>query len=80
LEQAFNRGDAAAVAALHTEDAALLPPGADILRGRRAAQEIGRFSLEVPGQGGQATKLEGKYGVVWKGTADGWRLATGIGT
>ena len=38
LEQAFNRGDAAAVAALYTEDATLLPPGADILSGRRAAQ------------------------------------------
>ena len=38
LEPAFNRGDAAAVAALYTEDATLLPPGADMLTGRGVAQ------------------------------------------
>ena len=107
LEQAFNRGDAAAVAALYTEDATLLPPGADILSGRRAAQarwqaaydtgarnlsldpvsvetwgdaarEIGRFTLEAPGQGGRTARVEGKYVVVWKRTAEGWRLDTDI--
>ena len=108
LEQAFNRGDAAAVAALYTEDATLLPPGADILSGRGAAQarwqaaydtgarnlsldpvsvetyggdaarEIGRFTLEAPGRGGQTARVEGKYVVVWKKTADGWRLDTDI--
>ncbi len=107
LEQAFNRGDAAAVAALYTEDATLLPPGADILTGRRAAQarwqaaydtgarnlsldpvsvetwgdaarEIGRFTLDVPGQGGETARVEGKYVVVWKRTAEGWRLDTDI--
>ena len=108
LEQAFNRGDAAAVAALYTEDATLLPPGADILTGRRAAQarwqaaydtgarnlsldpvsvetyggdaarEIGRFALEAPGQGGETARVEGKYVVVWKRTAEGWRLDTDI--
>ena len=107
LEQAFNRGDAAAVAALYTEDATLLPPGADILGGRRAAQarwqaaydtgarnlslgpvsvetwgdaarEIGRFTLEAPGQGGETARVEGKYVVVWKRTAEGWRLDADI--
>ena len=107
LEQAFNRGDAAAVAALYTKDATLLPPGADILSGRRAAQarwqaaydtgarnlslgpvsvetwgdaarEIGRFSLDVPGPDGQRARVEGKYVVVWKRTAEGWRLDTDI--
>ena len=107
LEQAFNRGDAAAVAALYTEDATLLPPGADILSGRRAAQarwqaaydtgarnlsldpvsvetwgdaarEIGRFTLEAPGQDGRTARVEGKNVVVWKNTADGWRLDTDI--
>ena len=107
LEQAFNRGDAAAVAALYTENATLLPPGADILSGRGAAQarwqaaydtgarnlsldpvsvetwgdaarEIGRFTLAVPGQGGQTARVEGKYVVLWKRTAEGWRLDTDI--
>ena len=107
LEQAFNRGDAAAVATLYTEDATLLPPGADILSGRRAAQarwqaaydtgarnlsldpvsvetwgdaarEIGRFTMDVPGQGGETARVEGKYVVVWKRTAEGWRLDTDI--
>ena len=107
LEQAFNRGDAAAVATLYTEDATLLPPGADILSGRGAAQarwqaaydtgarnlsldpvsvetwgdaarEIGRFTLEAPGQGGQTARVEGKYVAVWRNTADGWRLDTDI--
>ena len=107
LEQAFNRGDAAAVAALYTEDATLLPPGADILSGRRAAQarwqaaydtgarnlsldpvsvetwgdaarEIGRFTLEAPGQGGLTARVEGKYVAVWRNTADGSRLDTDI--
>jgi ketosteroid isomerase-like protein len=36
FEQAFNRGDAAAVAALYTENATLLPPGADLMTGRQA--------------------------------------------
>jgi uncharacterized protein (TIGR02246 family) len=109
FEQAFNRGDAAAVAALYTENATLLPPGADLMTGRQAAQsfwqatygsgarnlslntvsvesygdaarEIGRFSVNVPVQGGQTTRVEGKYVVIWKKTADGWRLTPTSGT
>jgi len=84
-----------------------MPPGADLMTGRHAAQsfwqgvygsgarnlslntvsvesygdavrEIGRFSVYVPGQGGQTTRVEGKYVVIWKKTADGWRLDTDI--
>ena len=40
FEQAFNRGNAAAVAALYTENATLLPPGADLMTGRQAAQSF----------------------------------------
>ena len=40
FEQAFNRGDAAALAALYTETATLLPPGADLMTGRQAAQSF----------------------------------------
>ncbi len=38
--QAAERGDAAALATLYTDDAWLLPPGADMLRGRAAIQEF----------------------------------------
>jgi uncharacterized protein (TIGR02246 family) len=35
---AYNKGDAAAVAALYTEHAAVLPPGHDLVRGHEAIQ------------------------------------------
>jgi uncharacterized protein (TIGR02246 family) len=107
FEQALNRGDAAAVAAMYTEDATLLPPGAEMVTGRQAVQsfwhgaygsglrnlsldtvsfeaygdagrEIGRFTADAPGQGGRTTRVEGKYVVVWKRTAEGWRLDADI--
>jgi uncharacterized protein (TIGR02246 family) len=34
--EAFNKGDAAALAAMYTEDAYLLPPGAEMMKGRSA--------------------------------------------
>jgi hypothetical protein len=34
----FNAGDIASVAALYTEDAVVLPPGADMVEGRSAIQ------------------------------------------
>ena len=34
--EAFNKGDAAALAAMYTEDAYMLPPGAEMMKGRRA--------------------------------------------
>jgi uncharacterized protein (TIGR02246 family) len=50
---AFNKGDAAAVAAMYTEDAYVLPPGAELIKGRaaiegfwrQAAQQIGDAKL-----------------------------------
>ena len=33
---AFNKGDAAAVAAMYTKDAYVLPPGFEIMKGRAA--------------------------------------------
>jgi len=38
--EAFNRGDAAGVAALYTEDATLMPPGASMVEGRQAIQDF----------------------------------------
>jgi len=34
--EAFNKGDAGALAAMYTEDAFLLPPGAEMMKGRSA--------------------------------------------
>ena len=50
---AFNKGDAAAVAATYTEDAYVLPPGAEMVKGRtgieafwrQAAQQMGDAKL-----------------------------------
>jgi uncharacterized protein (TIGR02246 family) len=39
---AFNKGDAAAVAALYTEDAYVLPPGAEMVKGRAAIEAFRR--------------------------------------
>jgi uncharacterized protein (TIGR02246 family) len=36
--QAYNRGDVASVAALYTDDAVLLPPNMEMLRGRQAIE------------------------------------------
>ena len=51
LERAFNRGDATAAAALYTEDAALLPPGADILTGRGGPRRPVDKRPTIPGRG-----------------------------
>lgn len=61
-QDAFNNGDAKAVAALYTEDAILLPPGAPLVRGKAAIEaqlakdaggglKIEIVSLEAPSQG-----------------------------
>jgi uncharacterized protein (TIGR02246 family) len=36
--EAFNKGDAAAVAAMYAEDAYVLPPGGDMVKGRSAIE------------------------------------------
>lgn len=43
---AFNAGDAATVASLYTEDAALFPPGADRIDGRAAIQTFWQGAIE----------------------------------
>jgi uncharacterized protein (TIGR02246 family) len=105
---AYNRGDAKAVAALYSDQATVLPPGADLVQGRPAVQafwhaaiqsglknpvlttisvdgigrgvarEIGRVSADVPGANGQATKIEGKYVVIWRRAGKTWQLDTDI--
>ena len=51
LMEAFDAGDAEAVAALYTEDAAVMPPGSDLARGRDGAQEFwqGAFDAGLTG-------------------------------
>ena len=43
---AFNKGDAAAVAALYTEDAYVLPPGSEIVKGRPAIEAFWRQAAQ----------------------------------
>lgn len=43
---AFNAGDGAAVAALYTEDAALLPPGGTQVNGRAAIEEFWQGAID----------------------------------
>ena len=43
---AFNKGDAAAVAALYTEDAYVLPPGSDMIKGRAAVEAFWRQAAQ----------------------------------
>jgi uncharacterized protein (TIGR02246 family) len=40
FEQAFNKGDAAALAKMYTEQATVLPPDADMVEGREAIQKF----------------------------------------
>jgi uncharacterized protein (TIGR02246 family) len=43
---AFNKGDAAAVAAMYTEDAYVLPPGGEIVKGRAAIEAFWRQAAQ----------------------------------
>ena len=47
---AFNKGDAAAVAAMYTEDAYVLPPGADMVKGRSAIEAFWRQAAQQLGE------------------------------
>jgi ketosteroid isomerase-like protein len=108
FEQAFNGGDAAAVARLYGGRATILPPEAGVIEGREAiqkfwqgaidaglknltlkstrvdefggeaAREIGLFSLEAPGPQGGASKIDGKYVVVWRKDGSQWQLDSDI--
>lgn len=45
--EAFNRGDAAGVAALYTEDATLLPPNSEIVQGRQGIQNFWNGGIQM---------------------------------
>jgi uncharacterized protein (TIGR02246 family) len=46
---AFNKGDASAVAAMYTEDAFVLPPGAEMVKGRAAIEAFWRQPAQQMG-------------------------------
>lgn len=45
--EAFNRGDPAAVAALYTDDAILMPPDRDIIRGQQGVQDFWHDAIQA---------------------------------
>jgi uncharacterized protein (TIGR02246 family) len=47
--EAFNKGDAAALAAMYTEDAYVLPPGAEMMKGRGAIEAFWRQQMQQLG-------------------------------
>jgi ketosteroid isomerase-like protein len=95
-------GDGAALTALYTSDAIVLPPNMEPVRGQEAirgfwsemfsmgapdlrlttmevmgsgdfAYEVGRYSIEMSMEGSPVSDT-GNYLVVWRRTADGWKL------
>jgi uncharacterized protein (TIGR02246 family) len=46
---AFNKGDSAAVAAMYAEDAYVLPPGADMVKGRAAIEAFWKQAVQQLG-------------------------------
>jgi ketosteroid isomerase-like protein len=67
--EGLRRGDAVAVAALYTDDAILLPPNSG-----DTIHEIGSYTLKIHPKGQNPSEDKGKYIVIWKHTASGWKL------
>jgi uncharacterized protein (TIGR02246 family) len=49
FSEALNKGDAAAVAAMYTDDAVLLPPGSDMVKGRSEIRSFWQKTAEQAG-------------------------------
>ncbi|MFQ5823866.1 MAG: YybH family protein [bacterium] len=45
--EAFNQGDAAAVVALYTEDASILPPNNEMIQGREGVQQFWNGAMQM---------------------------------
>jgi uncharacterized protein (TIGR02246 family) len=54
----FGKGDAAGVAALYTEDAQVLPPNGDVVRGRAAVQTFWKGVMDAGVKGAKLTAVE----------------------
>jgi uncharacterized protein (TIGR02246 family) len=50
----------------------------DAFENGAVAREIGRFSMEAPGPQGEASRIEGKYVVLWRKSGEDWQLDTDI--
>jgi uncharacterized protein (TIGR02246 family) len=101
--EGLRQGNAVAVAALYTDDAILLPPNSEMIRGRQGIEkfwravmqmgvkdgvlttgelsgsgdtihEIGNYTLKIHPEGQKPIEDKGKYIVIWKHTASGWKL------
>jgi len=104
---AINQGDAAAVAALYTEEAKLLPPNRQMIVGREGIQahyqgifdaggrdlqltvielsvngdmahEVGKYTLTIQPEEGEAISDNGKYLVIWKRENGSWKVDVAI--
>jgi uncharacterized protein (TIGR02246 family) len=75
---AFNKGDMAAVGQMYIEDAYLLPPGAEIVKGRAAIQtfwtnaaaaigDLQLTAIDVKALGGDAAREVGTFTLKTKG-------------
>ena len=100
---ANNQGDAAAVAALYTEEAKRLPPNSQMIVGRESIQasvqaafdagagdlritmielsvsgdmahEVGKFTLTIQPEEGEAISESGKYVTIWKRVNGNWKI------
>jgi uncharacterized protein (TIGR02246 family) len=101
--EGLRQGDAVRMAALYTEDAAVLPPNSEMIRGRQGIEkfwggavqmgvkdgvlttmelsgsgdtihEVGSYTLKISPKGQKPVEDKGKYIVIWKHTASGWKL------
>ncbi len=58
FEEAIARGDAAACAAVYTDDAKILPPDSPVLTGKQAAQELWQSFINMGVKGVSLQRLE----------------------
>jgi uncharacterized protein (TIGR02246 family) len=86
---AANKGDAAAVAAMYTENATMLPPGMDIQQGRAAVQQtverlgkagirnVSFTALDVAQVGPDTAREIGKFSLEARGPKNKWLTEEG---
>ena len=79
FEAAFNRKDAAALAAMYTEDARLLPPGGEMVSGREAIRQFwqGAFDMGVAGGGLRPQQVEARDDLAYEQSAATLRMQDG---